>query len=109
MFTTFRIYKLFFTLDILQDFDRSLDMDFVAMTQDKFSILADYTNVVTLSIAENLIDYYNVYWVDTSQIQVLDFATHLKQYKVDQTNFVFTSNPQNLLNFLQVQIVQSRR
>ena len=50
-----------------------------------------------------------MYWIDTSQISVLDFATHLKQYKVDQTNFMFKSNPKNVQSFLEVQIVQSRR
>ena len=33
------------------EYNKNRVMDFVAMTQDKFSMLQDYTDVVTLSIA----------------------------------------------------------
>ena len=62
-----------------------------------------------LQVMQNAISYYNVAWLDTSQISAINLGTDLVDYKVDTQSSVSVKNNDNAEPFFECQIVQSRK
>ena len=58
---------------------------------------------------QNAISYYNIAWLDTSQISAINLGTDLVDYKVSTQSSVTVKNNENVDPFFYCQIVQSRK
>ena len=58
---------------------------------------------------QNAISYYNIAWLDTSQISAINLGTDLVDYKVSTQASVTVKNNENADPFFYCQIVQSRK
>ena len=58
---------------------------------------------------QNAISYYNIAWLDTSQISAINLGTDLVDYKVSTQASVTVKNNENTDPFFYCQIVQSRK
>ena len=58
---------------------------------------------------QNAVSYYNIAWLDTSQISAINLGTDLADYTVDTQSSVAVKNNDNAEPFFVCQLVQSRR